>query len=80
MLIHVNKISDMSIQLQVQVTSLLEIHACSNPSFYFQTLGQHEVFRVISTMNAGSRCPRYVNYGNTINAFFLFFGKMALNS
>ncbi len=42
---------------------------------YFQTLFQHEVFRVISTMNAGSLCTRHDNYGNTIKLFFLFFGK-----
>ena len=47
----------------------------ATPRLYFQTLCQHEVFRVISTMNAGSLCTRHVNYGNTINVFFLFFGK-----
>ena len=39
---------------------------------YSQTLCQHEVFRAISTMNAGSLCTRHVNYGNTINVFFIF--------
>ena len=47
------------------------MHAAT-PRLHFQTLCQHEVFRVISTMNAGSLCPRHVNYGNTINVFFIF--------
>ena len=47
------------------------MHAAT-PRLYFQTLCQHEVFRVISTMNAGSLCSRHVNYGNTINVFFYF--------
>ncbi len=42
---------------------------------YFQTLCQHEVFRVISTINAGSLCTRHVNYGNTIDVFFYFSEK-----
>ena len=46
----------------------------ATPRLYFQTLCQHEVFRVISTMNAGSLCTRHVNYGDTVNVF-LFFGK-----
>ncbi len=49
------------------------MHAAT-PRLHFQTLCQHEVFWVISTMNAGSLCSRHVNYGNTINVF-LFFGK-----
>ena len=32
----------------------------------------NEVFRVISTMNAGSLCSRHVNNGNTINVFLFF--------
>ncbi len=47
------------------------MHAAT-PRLYFQTLCQHEVFRVISTMNEGSLCSRHVNYGNTINVFFIF--------
>ena len=47
------------------------MHAAT-PRLYFQTLCQHEVFRVISTMNAGSLCSRHVNYCNTINVFFIF--------
>ena len=47
------------------------MHAAT-PRLHFQTLCQHEVFRVISTMNAGSLCSRHVNYGNTINVFFIF--------
>ncbi len=46
----------------------------ATPRFYFQPLCQHEVLRVISTLNAGSLCSRHVNYGNTINVF-LFFRK-----
>ncbi len=46
----------------------------ATPRLYFQTLCQHEVFRVISIMNAGSLYTRHVNYGNTIDVF-LFFGK-----
>ncbi len=47
----------------------------ATPRLYFQTLFQHEVFRVISTMNAGSLCTRHDNYGNTINVFFYFSEK-----
>ncbi len=35
------------------------MHAATS-RLYFQTLCQHEVFRVISTMNAGSLCSRQV--------------------
>ena len=35
------------------------MHAAT-PRLHFQTLCQHEVFRVISTMNAGSLCSRHV--------------------
>ena len=35
------------------------------------TMFQHEVFRVISTLNAGSLCLRLVNHGNKI--FFKIF-------
>ena len=49
---------------------------------YFQTLCQHEVFRVISTMNAGSPWTRHVNYGNTmantINVCFFYFSEKRL--
>ena len=51
------------------------MHAAT-PRLYFQTLCQHEVFRVISTMNAGSLCSRHVNCGNTINVLFIFSEKM----
>ncbi len=44
----------------------------ATPRLYLQTLCQHEVFEVISTLNAGSPCSRHVNYGNTINVFFIF--------
>ena len=44
------------------------MHAAT-PRLHFQTLCQHEVFPVISTMNAGSLCSRH---GNTINVFFIF--------
>ena len=47
----------------------------ATPRLYFQTLCKHEVFRIISTMNAGSHCSRHVNYGNTINVFFFHFSK-----
>ena len=50
------------------------MHAAT-PRLYYQTLCQHEVFRAISTMNAGSLCSRHVNYGNTINVFFYFSEK-----
>ena len=49
----------------------------ATPRFYFQPLRQHEVLRVISTLNAGSLCSRHVNYGNTINVF-LFFRKKGI--
>ena len=47
----------------------------ATPRFYFQPLCQHEVLRVISTMNAGSLCSRHVNYGNSINVFLFFSEK-----
>ncbi len=47
----------------------------ATPRFYFQPLCQHEVLRVISTLNAGSLCSRHVSYGNTINVFFIFSEK-----
>ncbi len=47
----------------------------ATPCLYFQTLCQHEVFPVISTVNAGSLCTHHVNYGNTINVFFYFSEK-----
>ena len=50
------------------------MHAATH-RLYFQTLCQHEVFRAISTMNAGSLCSCHVNYGNTINVFFYFSEK-----
>ena len=34
----------------------------ATPRLYFQTLCQHEVFRVISTMNAGSLCTRHQSF------------------
>ncbi len=37
----------------------------ATPRFHFQPLCQHEVLRVISTLNTGSLCSRHVNYGNT---------------
>ena len=50
----------------------LTLTPAATPRLYFQILCQHEVFRVISTMNAGSLCSRHVNYGNTINVFLFF--------
>ena len=49
------------------------MHAVTS-RLYFQTLCQHEVFRVISTVNAGSVCTRHVTMA-TRSMFFLFFGK-----
>ena len=45
------------------------MHA-ETPRLHFQTLFQHEVFRIISTLNAGSHCLRHGNHGNTINVFY----------
>ena len=36
---------------------------------------QHEVFRIISTLNAGSLCLHHVYHGNTINVFLIFWTK-----
>ncbi len=47
----------------------------ATPRLYFQSLCQHEVLRAISMLNAGSLCSRHVNYGNTINVFFIFSQK-----
>ena len=47
------------------------MHAVS-PRLYFQTLCQHEVFRVISTVNAGSLCTRHVTMATRSMFFFNF--------
>ena len=47
------------------------MHAAT-PRLYFQTLCQHEVFRVISTMNAGSLCTRHVTMATRSMFFFIF--------
>ncbi len=52
------------------------MHAVT-PRLYFQTLCQHEVFRVISTVNAGSLCTRHVTMA-TRSMFFLFFWKKGI--
>ncbi len=44
----------------------------ATPRLYFQTLCQHEVFRVISTMNAGSLCTRHVTMATRSMFFFIF--------
>ncbi len=46
----------------------------ATPRLYFQTLCQHEVFRVISTVNAGSLCTRHVTMA-TRSMFFYFSEK-----
>ncbi len=51
------------------------MHA-ETPRLHFQTLFQHEVFRIILTLNAGSHCLRHRNHGNTINVFY-FLDKKA---
>ena len=61
--------------MHVVINTYLEYMPAATPRFYFQPLCQHEVFRVISTLNAGSLCTRHVNYGNTINVFFIFSEK-----
>ncbi len=66
--------------MQVFLTFELEIHVCSNHRLYFQLLCQHEVFRHISILNAGSLCSRHVNYGNMMIFFLFFLEKKALNS
>ncbi len=51
------------------------MHA-ETPPLPSQTLFQHEVFQIISTLNAGSHCLRQGNHGNTINVFY-FLDKKA---
>ncbi len=34
---------------------------------YFNTMFEHEVFRIISTLNAGSLCLRHVNMATRIH-------------
>ena len=46
------------------------MHAAT-PRLYFQTLCQHEVFRVISTVNAGSLCTRQLLWQHD-QCFFIF--------
>jgi hypothetical protein len=38
-------------------------------AYILQTLFQHEVFVITSTLNAGSGCSRHVSHGNTIIVF-----------
>ncbi len=46
----------------------------ATPRLYFQTLFQHEVFRTISALNAGSLCLRQVTMATRIHdCFFLIF-------
>ena len=52
------------------------MHAVT-PRLANQTLFQHEVFKIISTLNAGSLCLRHGNHGNTINVF-LYFGQKGI--
>ena len=42
----------------------------ATPRLYFQTLCQHEVFRVISTVNAGSLCTRHVTMATRLMFFY----------
>ena len=49
----------------------------ATPHLYFQTLCQHEVFRAISTVNAGSLCTRHVTMA-TRSMFFLIFRKKGI--
>ncbi len=46
----------------------------ATPHPYFQTLCQHEVFRVISTVNAGSLCARHVTMA-TRSMFYFYFSE-----
>ncbi len=39
---------------------------------YFNTMFQHEVFQINSTLNAGSLCLRHVNHGNTNTRLFFW--------
>ncbi len=50
------------------------MHAVS-PRLYFQTLCQHEVFRFISTVNAGSLYTRHVILATRSMFFFYFSDK-----
>ena len=50
------------------------MHAVT-PRLYFQTLSQHEVFRVISTVNAGSLCTCHVTMAIRSMFFFYFSEK-----
>ncbi len=47
------------------------MHA-ETPRLHFQTLIQHEVFYIISTLNVGSHCLRHGNHDNTINIFIVW--------
>ncbi len=47
------------------------MHAVT-PRLYFQPLCQHEVFRVISTVNAGSLSTRHVTMATRSMFFFIF--------
>ena len=50
----------------------------ATPRFYFQPLCQHEVLRVISTLNAGSLCSRQLWQHDRRSMFFLFFRKKGI--
>jgi hypothetical protein len=41
-------------------------------AYILQTLFQHEVLVITSTLNAGSGCSRHVSHGNTIIVFSFF--------
>ena len=45
-------------------------------AYIFQTLFQHEVFIIMPTLNAGSRCSRHVSHGNTNHDFLNFRAKL----
>ena len=49
------------------------MHA-ETPRLHFQTLFQHEVLRIISTLNAGSHCLRHGNHAIR-STFFIFWTK-----
>ncbi len=44
----------------------------ATPRLYFQTLCQHEVFRVIATMNAGAHFARVMLLWQHDQCFFIF--------
>ena len=57
---------------KVQYSNFQVFESLRFPNICFNTMFQHEVFGIISTLNAGSLCLRHVNHGNTNHDCFFW--------